>query len=470
MIKLIIFDLDGVLVDAKDIHFNALNRALEEVNAQYSVKNIGKIVRGYTISREEHLSKYDGLNTKAKLELLTKEKGLPKESHEDIFKLKQKYTLEEIKKIKYDAWLYGPIEKIKKELNLQISVASNSIRETVKTALISTRLIDIVDFYLSNEDVKYPKPNTEIYLQAMIKAGVSPKETLIIEDSYIGRQGADQTGALVMGVNSPADVTYENIKTFIDKHEKISKPSKWKDPKLNIVIPMAGAGSRFAQAGYTFPKPLIEVHGKPMIQTVVENLNIDAHYIYIINENHHKQYNLRNLLNLLTPGCDIVHIPMDTVTEGAAITTLLARGMINNDNPLLIANSDQFIEWNSGEFMYSMTGDHVDAGIVTFKATHPKWSFAKVENGFVTQVAEKNPISDTATVGVYYWKKGSDYVKYAEQMIKKNIRTNNEFYVCPVFNEAILDGKKIKTFNVDKMYGLGTPEDLNYYLENYDRH
>jgi dTDP-glucose pyrophosphorylase len=111
-----------------------------------------------------------------------------------------------------------------------------------------------------------------------------------------------------------------------------------------------------------------------------------------------------------------------------------------------------------------------DGGIVTFTATHPKWSFAKIDDlGLVTEVAEKNPISDIATVGFYWWKKGSDYVKYAEEMINNNIRVNNEFYVCPVFNEAIKDGKKIRTFNVSNMWGLGTPEDLTYYVENYKK-
>ena len=108
----------------------------------------------------------------------------------------------------------------------------------------------------------------------------------------------------------------------------------------------------------------------------------------------------------------------------------------------------------------------LDGGIVTFKSTHPKWSFVKInEQGYVTDVAEKNPISDIATVGIYYWKHGSDYVKYAEQMIQKNIRVNNEFYVCPVFNQAILDNKKIKTFDISKMWGLGTPEDLQLFLK-----
>ena len=146
---------------------------------------------------------------------------------------------------------------------------------------------------------------------------------------------------------------------------------------------------------------------------------------------------------------------------------MLAKDLINNDNPLIIANSDQLVEWNSSEFMYKMQEQDVDAGILTFNSTHPKWSFVKVdEYGYVTEVAEKNPISDIATVGIYYWKRGSDYVRFAEQMIENNIRVNNEFYVCPVFNQAIVAGLKIKTFNIEKMHGLGTPEDLKLYLQN----
>jgi dTDP-glucose pyrophosphorylase len=229
---------------------------------------------------------------------------------------------------------------------------------------------------------------------------------------------------------------------------------------------MAGAGSRFAQAGYTFPKPLIDVRGKPMIQVVVDNLNIEAHFIFLVQKEHYEKYNLKHLLNLIATGCDVVQV--DGITQGAACSTLLAKEYINNDEPLVMANSDQFVEWNSNEVMYAWSADSIDGGILTFKATHPKWSFAKVdEAGFVSEVAEKNPISDNATVGVYYWKKGNDYVKYAEQMIEKDIRTNNEFYVCPVFNEAIADGKKIRIKEINKMWGLGTPEDLNYFLQNF---
>ncbi len=445
-IKLIIFDLDGVLMDAKEIHYEALNKALKENKCR-------------EITREEHITKFDGLSTGQKLNALY----YNSETTEKIKISKQKYTLEEIScKIQPNPIHLNALVQLKD--NYTIAVASNSVRATVTYALFYTYLAKYVDFYFSNEDVKFPKPNTEMYLQCMIKAGVSPKETLIIEDSYYGRKGAEQTGAYVMGVNKPDDVTYENIINFIN-NRNYDKP-KWQDKKLNVLIPMAGLGSRFEKAGYTFPKPLIEVKGKPMIQVVVENLNIDANYNYIVQKSHYEKYNLKSLLNLITPKCQIRQI--DGLTDGAARTALKAVDYIVGDEPLLIVNSDQFLEWDSSAFMYSMMGDFVDGGIVTFNATHPKWSFAKVnDSGFITEVAEKNPISDVATVGVYFWKKGSDFVKYAQQMIDKNIRTNNEFYICPVFNEAIQDGKKIKNFHIDTMYGLGTPEDLTTFIENY---
>jgi len=170
-------------------------------------------------------------------------------------------------------------------------------------------------------------------------------------------------------------------------------------------------------------------------------------------------------LNLLTPKCKIIEV--DDLTDGAAVTALLAKDYINNQNPVLFANSDQYVEWDSTEFMYKMSETGSDGGILTFESYHPKWSFAKTdESGFVSEVAEKNPISNNATVGLYYWKHGSQFVKYAERMIAKDIRVNNEFYICPVYNEAIQDGKKIVTSRVQKMWGLGTPEDLRFFLDN----
>ena len=237
---------------------------------------------------------------------------------------------------------------------------------------------------------------------------------------------------------------------------------------MNILIPMAGAGSRFEKAGYTFPKPLIDVAGQPMIQTVIENLNLQGKYIFLVRKEHYEKYDLKSLLNLIAPNCEIVQI--EGLTEGAACTVLKAQELIDNDEPLIIANADQFIKWNSFETISMFNEPDVDGGILTFKSIHPKHSFAKVDgDGFVLEVAEKKPISNDATVGIYYWKRGLDYVLYAESMIEKNIRTNNEFYVCPVYNEAIEDGRRIKASLVDEMWPIGTPEELNTFLTYYKK-
>jgi HAD superfamily hydrolase (TIGR01509 family) len=449
MIKLIIFDLDGVLVEAKNIHFEALNEALGPK---------------YEISWNEHLSKYDGLKTNQKLEMLTQDKGLPRELYKQVWDEKQRLTLYKLKNLKPDSQLMDCMNRLVGQ-GYKLAVCSNSIRKTVLTVLSKLNIIENFDLILSNEDVKNSKPHPEIYWKAISQMGFLPEETLIVEDSPYGLLAASRSKASVMRVGSPKDISYNNINKYLNP-EKMNLTPKWKDEKLNVLIPMAGAGSRFEQAGYTFPKPLIEVKGKPMIQVVVENLNLEANYIYVVQKSHRQKYNLDTLLNLITPGCKIVET--EGLTEGAACTALLAKEFINNDAPLFFANSDQFVEWDSNEFMYKMQETDADGGIVTFTATHPKWSFAKVDdNGLVTEVAEKNPISDIATVGYYYWKNGSDFVKYAEQMIEKDIRVNNEFYVCPVFNQAIEDCKQIRTFNTKAMWGLGTPEDLNYYLEHY---
>ena len=451
-IKLVIYDLDGVLVEAKNIHYDALNEAL------------GK---EYSISWNEHLSTYDGLKTNQKLDMLSERKGLPTELHKDIWNHKQKLTLQKLKQLKPSEVLIELMDSLV-ERGYKIAVCSNSIRKTVLTVLSKLGIMEYMDLVISNEDVKNSKPHPEMYWKGISMMSCLPEETLIVEDSPYGLLAAARSKSHILRVKNTKEVTLTNLNnklTQINMGEQQTIPA-WRDETLNVLIPMAGAGSRFQQAGYTFPKPLIEVKGKPMIQVVVENLNIKANFIYVVQKEHREKYNLDTLLNLITPGCKIVET--EGITEGAACTALLAKEFIDSDNPLFFANSDQFVEWDSNEFLYKMNETNADGGIVSFRATHPKWSFAKVdEQGLVTEVAEKNPISDIATVGYYYWKHGSDFVKYSEQMIENDVRVNGEFYVCPVFNEAIADGKEIRTFDIPKMWGLGTPEDLKEYLENY---
>lgn len=452
MIKLIIFDLDGVLVSTKDIHYVSLNKALNNIDSKYE------------ISLSEHYEKYDGLPTSRKLKMLTNDKNLPIELYEQINRDKQKYTFDLIRQvIKKDERLIEVLKKLKKD-GYMVYVASNSIRETVKLLLYYSGLIEYVDYYISNEDVKNTKPSSEIYLKCLIDAGVNPDEALIVEDSPRGIESAQNSKANLLIVENPEGVTYKKI---IAQTMNNNSTQKLKLSNFNILIPMAGEGSRFKNAGYTFPKPMIEVNGKPMIQLIVDNLGFDANYIYVVRKEHYDNYNLKNFLNLITPNCKIVIV--DKLTEGAACTTLLAKEYINSEDPLIIANSDQFIKWNNIDFYYKMIETKSDGGILTFKSTHPKWSYVKLnENGNVVELKEKDPISNIATVGIYYFKHGLEYVKYAEQMINKNLRVNNEFYVAPIYNEYIEDGKKIKTYDVQEMWGLGIPEDLDYFIKNYN--
>ncbi len=230
--------------------------------------------------------------------------------------------------------------------------------------------------------------------------------------------------------------------------------------EINVLIPMAGLGSRFAEKGYALPKPLIKIFGKPMIQLVVESLDIKANYIFIVQKEHRVKYHLDDVLDAIAPGCRVVEV--DGLTDGAARTALAAKDLINNDIPLVISNSDQVVVWSSLEFQSLLASQSV---IAMFKADESKWSYSKIEDGHVIEVAEKKVISDNANVGIYGFRTGADYVKYAEQMIDKDIRTNNEFYIAPVYNEAIANGEGVLPFFVDEMHGVGTPEDMNAYIK-----
>jgi len=452
MIKVIIFDLDGVLVDTKKIHYEALNIALNKY--------------GFSpVSLDDHNKIYDGLPTSEKLKLLNKKKILPVKYFSKINSFKQIITNKLLKKkINKNKKIYNIFKTLNKK-NYKIAVATNAVSATLNICIKKLGISKFVNFKLSNEDIKNPKPNPEIYLRIFIHFGIYPSNALIVEDSHYGREAAISSGAKLLPIKNLEELSLNKIKIHLQTNIENNNKVSWIDNKMNVLIPMAGAGKRFFDAGYIFPKPLIEVNNKPMIQLVIESLNLNANYIFIIQKEHQIKYNIRSVLKILKPNCKIIEL--DHVTEGAACTTLLAKKYINNSHPLIIANSDQYISWNSSKALYDFNSKNLDGAILTFEAIHPKWSYAKCDvDGYVTEVAEKKVISKNATVGVYYWKHGSDYVKSAEKMIKKNIRVNNEFYVCPVYNEFLSTNKKVMIHNVDQMYGLGTPEDLENYIRN----
>jgi HAD superfamily hydrolase (TIGR01509 family) len=441
MIKAVIFDLDGVLVDADKWHFNALNVALQHADID-------------PISWQEHLTVYKGIPTRDKLQILHERKGLPREAWPRIAQTKHEITGHII-----DSFCLPDPEKVEMmrllKRGYRIAVCSNAVRASVERMLELAGLLPYVDLVLSNQDVAQAKPHPEIYIRAFETLGLQPEECLIVEDSDVGKRAAVASGGILCSVNDPADVNYYRVLKSLREADQI-----------NIVIPAGGQGKRFAEVGYQHPKPLIDVLGRPMIAWVLDNFQGMGRPIVLMQQRHIARYCADAVIKQIAPNAEV--LPLDGLTEGAACTVLLAEALIANGNELIIANSDQVVDADLMAFVQRMRVLNADGGILTFKDDHPKWSYARVDGEErVVEVAEKVVISDQATVGIYYYKHGRDFVRYARQMIQKNIRVNNEFYVCPVFNEFIADNRSVYIHEIDaaQMHGLGTPENLEEFLQ-----
>ena len=456
-IKAIIFDLDGVLVDARTLHFETFRQSFES------------ICPPHTLSWTEHEKLYDGLSTRQKLQKMIDLNILSAETAVRISSEKQKLTNTRIKKtIKTRLYLIDLLKTLRSE-GYTLVCATNSIRETLDTMLDTLKISEFFSFTLSNNDVDNPKPSSEIYSLSFKKLGLSPKQCLICEDSPHGRKAAYSSGAHVLEVEDANDLTLEKI---YQKINNIQDDIPIVYPRIQVVIPMAGEGSRFQKAGYTVPKPFIDVRGKQMIQWVIDNVSSTKYkleFIFLCREKH-LDNNSMSFLDLQDLSYKIV--PVKNLTEGAASTVLLAKDILNPDLPLVIVNSDQYLEWNADSFYTSLLNPTYDGIISTFYSPDPsdtKWSFVELdENTLISKVAEKVWLGPNATTGIYGWKRASDFILYAEQMIQKNVRVNNEFYICPVYNEAIQDSKKIRYIECKKLWGLGVPDDLDYFLNNFN--
>lgn len=236
---------------------------------------------------------------------------------------------------------------------------------------------------------------------------------------------------------------------------------------MNVVIPMAGLGSRFSEAGYDLPKPFIDVNGQPMIARVLENLYYPgARYTLLSRREHLENHN--DIVSELKKEFSVEFRSISSVTEGTAATLLFARDIFANEEPLLIANCDQIVDGGIVDMIDSCRDQNLDGSIMVFEdeKRDPKWSFVKLDDhGLVTEAKEKQPISSLATVGIYLFSRGVDFREAAIEMIIRNERTNNEFYTCPTYNYLIEHGRRIAIYKIEQaaMHGIGTPEDLDDY-------
>ena len=438
-IRSILFDLDGVLVDAKTFHYEALNKALEE--------------RGYDpIGREEHLSTYDGLPTLTKLQMLSDKGEFVMGMAEEVYKDKQKYTIQFIQdNVKPSSIIIDTLKALKKD-GFKLAVCSNAIRQSVELMLEKSGIIEFFDLILFNEDVDNPKPHPEIYLKAMEELGVRPEECMIIEDNEKGFKAAIASGSKLMKVKSSLDINYIYLTTEIYRNENIH----------NVIVPMAGEGSRFRKEGYSVSKPFIPVRNKPMVQHLIDNLPIpNRRLIFIVRDEQYDEY-IDYLKDIMDDNSIVLSVGK---TEGALCTVLKAHHLIANDDKVTIVNCDEIIY---GKNFLQLFGK--ESGILTFSddTGSCKWSYAKVVDDKVVSTREKVPISNLATVGLYYFSKGRYLVDAAIDMMVANDRhTNGEFYVCPVFNYMIKRGIVVRNYTIEnsEWLSLGTPELLKKNLK-----
>lgn len=442
MIKCVLFDLDGVLADATEWHYQALNKAL--------------IKTGLTpIPYDDHLKYYNGLPTATKIEKM-RSRGIDisPDLEKEIRAQKQQATVECIRDLcEPDPEKLELFEALSKT-GCKLGVCTNAVRETLDLILTKSGLKGF-DITLSNQDVNQPKPSPEIYLEAMKRLDVSPEETLIVEDSPLGEQAARASGAYVLKVEGYSEVTAETV---------MRKLASVNYSDLQILIPMAGRGSRFTRVGYTLPKPLIPVLEKPMIQHVIDNLAVKgASWFFVALGDHIEKYpDLKNLPGKL--------ISQNGYKQGAACSASLAFEHLDPNKPLMVANSDQFIDMDILDFLVAGMG--CDGAIMTFKSEHPKWSYARVNSeNYVDLIKEKVVISDNATSGIYLWNRASDFITGIHDMIEAGDTHNNEYYIAPSFNYCIKRGGKYRIMEIKRqqMWGLGTPEDLIKFVDHYEK-
>lgn len=452
MIRALLFDLDGVLVEFASLHEKAF---IDAWNIFLPEKKIDHIF---------HLTHLEAKSTKTKIKALNILFNLEinPERDQQIFDLKQEITNDLLEKSEIYSYTL-PALKYAKDKGLKLALCSNSINSTVTKSLNKLNAYELFDVILSNNDITYPKPNPEIYLKAMAQLNVSSNECLIFEDSSVGKQAAREA------LNNKTHlIEIVNAMDITDKFIANTLYPELKPEFINLVIPMAGLGSRFQKEGYTIPKPFIPVFGKPMYKWVINNMlptdpNIRSKIkIYLIVRSEHEF--------LFESDTEVKTIVIPSLTEGAACTVLTAKTHINNEYPLIIANSDQFLEWDVDNFYRALLHPDYDGVISTFEQPNSsdlRWSYAAINtDGIVTRVAEKEYISSIATTGIYGWKRGSDFVKAAESMIAENIRVNGEFYVCPAYNQLV-NSRKFRTLNCRKMWGLGVPDDYNEFITKY---
>tara|TARA_B100000902_G_scaffold399844_1_gene472956 strand:- start:7952 stop:9619 length:1668 start_codon:yes stop_codon:yes gene_type:complete len=437
-----LFDLDGTLANTTEIHH------------QSQIESV-KMISGYDITKNKNLLDIfnSSITTKKKLDFLLKENIISLEQIDIIYEKKTELANNLLGKLNYDPDKVN-LFKFLKEKKCKIGIVTNSSKISSTIVLKSLGIFKYIDILITNNDVKNTKPHSEPYIRAISEFGGDINKYIIFEDSEDGLISAKGIGCDVYHVKNIKDINIELIR----KMNNIEN--------INILIPMAGKGSRFTKRGFKSQKPLIKLNEKTLIEHAIESLNIDGNYIFIIRrEINESNKELIDILNNIKPDCKIIEI--DYITEGSASTCYLAKEYINNNDELIITNCDQILEWDSANFL-KKSKDY-DCCVLTYNSNDKKNSFIKTDkNNIGIEIIEKEVISDNALVGVHYFKKGSDFISSYNEIFKNNKKFKNEYYTSTVCDNLIKNNKlvyNIKLTENQKYYSTGTPECYFKYLK-----
>lgn len=437
-IQLIIFDLDGVLVESKDLHYDALNRAISEVAGEE-----------FVISRPEHETVYDGLSTNQKLRLMSIQKDLPLDMHRPIWLRKQELTEIMVREqLKPNEDLLETIRALKAKYGYPLAVASNCIKCSVHNILDSIGVLPLVDAYFSNEDVQLAKPCPDIYLKACSTFGVPPSSALVVEDSVKGFEACVRAGCPLFKVRGPDDVRAPAIVERISAINQGVKP-------ITVVVPLAGESQQYWIDGpeavqSELPLFLADVNGSPAIEWVLKPFlksRYELKFVFVVKESQMQRFKLESLLPRIVGFKPTQVLPVHGETLGSLKTVLSVAEMLDGGAPVIFCNGSTVTSWLPGSTIDDIIDTSADGALTTFESNDPRCSYVRVRSNsdVIVDVHEKVPISNIATTGIYYWKNAEAFLSAATSIVKRGVKHKGLYYLAPVYNEAIRAGLSIKS-------------------------
>ena len=452
VINAIVFDLDGTLVETRDLHKEALNEALRCVAGTL-----------FVISEEEHKTEYDGLSTAQKLKKLNAVKNLNPELNKAIWARKQELTNEMVSKtVKPDGRIISVIAELKR-LGFPIGVASNCIRSSVDLILKCLGIYDLVDLSVSSDDVEFAKPAPDIYLKAAACFGIPPGELLVVEDAPFGWQAAVMVGARLLRIASPADVTLQLLLG------KIGELNNTTDP-ITVVVPLAGSiPNVHADSGVRGLHPaLYDVRGRACIEHAISSIISLRHpmeFVFVVIGDSIPD----SLLLKATQWLPTRVVRLNAPTRGALESVLAAKQFIRPTAPLLISDGSHVVEWRPGHDIDDLLdARNCAAAVSVTRSDDSRWSYATVDpDGLVSSVQEKSRISNTALTGLYMWRSGAEFLRDAHEAVVSGPRLRGLMYVAPVLNYVIGRHERVRALDVQGMHSLRTHAEARAYANRH---